>query len=384
MTENRYIYLDNAATTRLAAPVAECMHRCAMHEFANPASLHHAGIAAERRVKGAREQLLAAIGDAGGTRGELIWTSGGTEADALGILGGGRANAARGRHALVAVSAHPAVRENAKLLAREGWEVETLPVDDMGRLDPQQVAAAVRADTTLLALMLVNNELGTIDDVAAIAHAARQRAKALHVHCDAVQALGKVELDVASLGVDSLALAAHKLHGPKGVGALWKAASARLVPLWGGGGQQRQGRAGTLNVPGIAGFGVAAELAVSERSELQERWRGFAAVLAAAAAESAVEHRENAAHGPRAAHIVSLSFRGVPAEPLLHVLESRGVLVSAGSACASRSRSPSPVLQAIGVGPEWGTLRFSFGRETTSSDVSRAARILIDAIADFR
>src|SRR5690606_11744651 len=174
----------------------------------------------------------------------------------------------------------------------------------------------------------VNNEIGTVQPVAELARAIKQRRPEAHVHCDAVQALGKLPVDVSALGVDSLAFAAHKLHGPKGVGALWLRKGARLVPLWAGGGQQDGLRSGTLNVPGIAGMGEAARLAVAGLAENQARWRDLAGILVAAALRSGVEITINGDGAPRAPHILSLAFAGVPAEPLLHVLESRGVLVS--------------------------------------------------------
>jgi cysteine desulfurase len=181
-----------------------------------------------------------------------------------------------------------------------------------------------------------------------------------------------------------MAVAAHKLHGPKGVGALWLRKGARLVPLWGGGGQQDGLRSGTLNVPAIAGLGEAARLAMDGLFERQARWRGFAEILRAAAMRCGVAIAINGQDAPRAPHILSVAFSGVPAEPLLHVLESRGVLVSAGSACSERQRRPSPVLSAIGVRPDQGTIRFSFGRTTTQDQVERAAEILIHAVRDFR
>ncbi len=383
MTREADIYLDNAATTPVAPEVVRAMVECMQEDFGNPASAHHVGIAAETRVKEARAALARALGDAGCRRGDILWTSGGTEADALGVIGAARARRGRANRILVSAIEHPAVRESASLLADEGFEIDTVWPDATGVLRPDAIADAVTEDTAVVALMLVNNEIGTVQPVAEAARAARAKAAAVHVHCDAVQALGKLPLDVGSLGADSVAVAAHKLHGPKGSGALWLRQGARLSPLWAGGGQQRGLRSGTLAVPGIAGLGVAAELATEGLAARLERFSELRRKLVAAAEASGVPFVENGAGGERVPHIVSLGFSGVPAEPLLHVLESRGVLVSAGSACSERDRKASPVLEAIGVPSDHGVLRFSFGTTTTAADVEAAAEILIDALRSF-
>ena len=383
MTREADIYLDNAATTPVAPEVVRAMVECMQEDFGNPASAHHVGIAAETRVKEARAALARALGDAGCRRGDILWTSGGTEADALGVIGAARARRGRANRILVSAIEHPAVRESASLLADEGFEIDTVWPDATGVLRPDAIADAVTEDTAVVALMLVNNEIGTVQPVAEAARAARAKAAAVHVHCDAVQALGKLPLDVGSLGADSVAVAAHKLHGPKGSGALWLRQGARLSPLWAGGGQQRGLRSGTLAVPGIAGLGVAAELATEGLAERLERFSELRRKLVAAAEASGVPFVENGAGGERVPHIVSLGFSGVPAEPLLHVLESRGVLVSAGSACSERDRKASPVLEAIGVPSDHGVLRFSFGTTTTAADVEAAAEILVDALRSF-
>jgi cysteine desulfurase len=377
------IYLDNAATTRVAAPVADLVTRCMRQDYGNPSSAHHMGIEAERHVKAARAAVLSAIGDPDGRLGELYWTSGGTEADALGLLGAARARAARGRHVVVSAIEHPAVRACAELLGEEGFRADQVPVTPDGVVDVERFADAIGDDTQVAALMLVNNEIGTIMPVAEVARALRARRPEIHLHCDAVQALGKIPVDVTALGADSVAFAAHKLHGPKGVGCLWLRKGARLRPLWAGGGQQGGVRSGTLHVPAIAGMGEAARLAAADLAETGARWGRLREIVLAGAAACGVATRENGAAGPRAPHIVSISFEGAPAEPLLHVLESRGVLVSAGSACAERSRKPSPVLTAIGVGKDWGTLRLSFGRETTEDEVRAAADILAASVRDL-
>ncbi len=351
--------------------------------YGNPSSAHRAGIAAERRIKKARAQLAAAIGDPYGKHGRIIWTSGGTESDALGVLAAGRS---KKQHTKVVVSAveHPAVKQSAALLKEQGWEMATVPVNRVGAIEPDKLAEVVDKGTGVLALMLVNNELGTMLAIAELAAQARAISPDIHVHCDAVQALGKIPVDVVALGADSVAFAAHKLHGPKGVGALWLKNGARFRPFWAGGGQQDGLRSGTDNVPGIAGFGAAAELATRDLAEQRQVYESFSQTLISACNGAKLRFQINGEGGERAPHILSLAFEGCPAEPLLHVLESRGVLVSAGSACAERNRKPSAVLKAIGVPESYGTIRLSFGRQTTAEDIATASEILIDAVRSFQ
>jgi cysteine desulfurase len=378
---DKIIYLDNAATTRVTPEVAEVVLRCMSQEYGNPSSAHHLGISAEREVKRARAVVGAAIGDPDLSAGEIFWTSGGTEGDALGVLGAARAARRRGQKIAYSAIEHSAVRESVQLLARRGWKATVLPVDATGTIDVERAIAAIDAETTVCAVMLVNNEIGTIEPVAELA--AHLREREIHLHCDAVQALGKITVDVQALGADSVAFAAHKIHGPKGVGALWVRRGARLEPMWGGGGHQDGIRSGTLNVPGIAGMAEAVRLCEQGLSERTARYRAMAQTLIDAAERTGLEVRVNGGR-ERAPHIISIAFGDVPAEPLLHILESRGVMVSAGSACSERDRRPSPVLGAIALPDRFGTVRFSFGRETTEAEVGEAAEIVSDAVASFR
>jgi len=378
------IYLDNAATTRVSREVSQVVLDCMEKEYGNTASAHHLGISAERRVKEARARLLAAIGDPEGSLGDLVWTSGGTESDALGVMGSARARARRGHHMIFSAIEHPAVRQSIARLCRGGWQASEIPVDKSGVVSLDALERMVGEETQVVALMLVNNEIGTIQPVAEAARRVRAIRQDIHIHCDAVQALGKIPVDVGELGADTVAFSAHKFHGPKGSGALWHRHGCQLDAMWGGGGQQDGLRSGTLNVPGIAGLGEAARIAVAEREQHTARWTGFGHMLLAAAKSTGCELRVNGDGAPRAPHVLSLAFLGIPAEPLLHTLESRGVLVSAGSACSERDRKPSPVLQAIDLGPDWGTVRMSFGRETTAADIEQAAAVLTDAVRSLR
>ncbi len=375
------VYLDNGATTRVADDVARVVRECLQDEYGNPSSAHAAGVGAGRRLRRAREAVLAAVGDERGVLGDVLWTSGGTEADALGVLGVARAQRARGRHIVVTAIEHTAVLSAARMLEAEGATLTVVPVTAAGVVSPDAIAAAVTPQTVLVACMLVQNELGTIQPVAEVARAARSRSPMVLIHCDAIQALGKLALDVRALDVDSLAVSAHKLHGPKGVGALWLKKGTRVTPLWGGT-QQGGLRPGTENVPGIAGFGEAARLATTGLADERARVALLAARLIHGGLAAVPGATHNGAAAERVPHIVSLAFPGLPAEPLLHAMEAHGVYVSAGSACSSRSRRPSGVLAAIGVREDAGVLRFSFSRDSVEADVDAALAALAAAARD--
>lgn len=370
------IYLDNAASTQVDDAVIARMAEVMRTAYANPSAAHPAGAEARRVIATARAQVLAALGDPDGARGDVVWTSGGTESDALGVIGAARA---RGGGAIV-VSAveHPAVTASAATVG----PVRIAPVDGDGVLDVEAAAALIDADTAVIAVVAVANELGAVQPVAALAAAARARAPGVHIHCDATQAVGKVAVDVGALGVDSVALAGHKLHGPKGAGALWLAHGATIAPLWSGGGQQGGRRHGTQDAVGAAGLGLAIERAVAAREEATARWREFAAIFEAAAAASGVPWRP-VVRGPRAPHICALAFERVSADALREVLASRGVIASSGSACAAPGGKPSGQLAAIGLPTTWGAVRLSFGLTTTVDEVRAAAAILAAAVRDL-
>jgi cysteine desulfurase len=370
------IYLDNAASTRPADEVVAAMAETARAHYANPASAHTAGAAASRALEAARGEVAAALDV---EPEELVFTSGGTEADALGLLGAARA--ARGRHIVVSALEHPAVMRAAEALVAAGATLDVVSPGPDGVVRAEAVAAAIRPDTAVVAVMLVQNEIGTVQPIAEIARLlGPDRRRRPHLHVDAVQGFGLLRLRPRALGADSLALSAHKLHGPRGAGALWVRPGARLEPLWIGGGQERGRRGGTENLPAIVGFGRAVAL-----TRLSLEAGGAAAVatlrdrLEAGALTAVAGARPTVTGAARAPHIASLAFPGLPAEPLLHALEARGVLASAGSACASRTAGPSPTLKAIGVDDHTGVLRFSLSRDTTQADVDGAITALAGA-----
>jgi cysteine desulfurase len=377
------IYLDNAASTRPAPEVLAATRAVEDAFFANPSSAHGLGAAAARALEAARSEVAAALG---AEAGEIVFTGGGTEANALGLLGAARA--ARGRHVVVGGLEHPAVARTAERLAAEGYTLTTVAPGRDGVVRAADVLAATRADTAVVALMLVNNELGTIQPVDEVARgllAAFPEAKRRpHLHVDAVQAFGFLRVRPRALGADTLALSGHKIHGPKGVGALWVRAGARMEPLWDGGRQERGLRSGTENVAGGVGLGRAAALAVAAQdagvAATIERERDR---LERACLDAIPGARLTVTGAPRAPHIASLAFPGFPAEPLLHALEARDVYASAGSACASKTRGPSAVLKAIGVDDRTAVLRFSLARTTGPGDVDAAVDALRGAVAEI-
>jgi cysteine desulfurase len=381
------IYLDNAASTEPAPEVLDAVRAAAAELYANPASAHAGGAASTRALEKARAEVAAAM-EVGAA--ELVFTSGGTEADALGVLGAARA--ARGRHLVVSALEHPAVMRCAEALAADGYALDVVAPSANGVVSAEAVAAAVRPDTALVAVMLVNNELGTVQPIADIARLLgpgdRKRPGRPHLHVDVVQAFGLARLRPRTLGADSVAVSAHKLHGPRGAGALWLRPGARIAPLWVGGGQERGLRGGSENLPALVGFGVAAGLAraaiqdgVEDRvTALRDRFE-HAAVTALGGVVPGV--RPTVTGAPRAPHIASLAFPGLPAEPLLHALEARGVLASAGSACASRTAGPSPTLKAIGIDDRTAVLRFSFSRLSTAEEAEAAVAALAGAAREL-
>jgi cysteine desulfurase len=369
------IYLDNAASTRVSEEVIALMTEVMRTAWANPAAAHPAGAAARAVIETARKRVLAAFGD-DGTRGDIVWTSGCSEADALAVLG-----AARVRDGAVVVSSieHPAVGATAAQLPGERV-VEIAPGRD-GVLDPDVVAAAARG-ASVVAIVMVQNEIGVVQPIAQIAQAVRAAAPDAHFHVDAAQAFGKIAIDVAALGADSIAIAGHKLGGPKGVGALWLRRGKVLRPLWIGGGHQHGLRGGTQDAPGAAGLGLAAERAMQLLPIARTGWLELAALvhehLAGTNARQLVPDQR------RSPHILALGFAGVPASALRTVLASRGVYISTGSSCATTEAKPSTVLAAIGLPEDVGMLRLSFAHDTTPAEVAAATDIIAEVVASLR
>lgn len=374
------IYLDNAATTRPLPEVVAAMQPLWGERFGNPSSLHRRGVEAWRVLQRARELLGEALR---ARPDDVIFTSGGTEANALGLLGGARAR--RGRTLLVSALEHPSVLESAALLGREGYRVIEIPVDPSGCVDPAWVAAQVDEDVCAVAVQHASNEIGTLQPIAAIAAAVRSRNSRTHLHVDAVQSFGKEKVDLDSLGVDSIALSGHKLHGPQGVGCLALRAHVPIVPLWGGGGQQRGLRSGTENLAAIAGLAEAARLALATRREAVARMQGLRDRLLQRLLGDSPGVALNGHPTQRLCNNLHVSVDGVQSEHLLHALEARGVLGSVGSACHARDSRPSQTLRAIGQDSEQkGHLRLSLSRFTTADEIDQAAAAFAAAVAELR
>ncbi|MGO9804069.1 MAG: aminotransferase class V-fold PLP-dependent enzyme [Steroidobacteraceae bacterium] len=382
MSASLPVYLDYAATTPVDPRVAAAMMSCLTLEgdFGNAASLHPPGRAAAARIAAARAQVAALVGAAVD---EIVFTSGATESNNLALLGMARANADRGRHLITARTEHKAVLDPCKRLAKEGFQVSYLTPERSGVVTPAAVAAALRPDTQLVSLMCVNNETGVLQDIAAIGALCRERGVAFHSDC--AQAAGKLPLDLSRLAVDFLSFTAHKLYGPKGIGALYVRRGARglLQPVMFGGGQEQGWRPGTLATHQIVGFGVACELAARELAaeaprltQLRERlWRSLSALGGV---------HLNGAGAPRAPGILNVSFEGVEGESLVTGLD--GVAVSTGAACNSASAEASYVLKALGRDAQLAasSLRFSLGRFSQERDVDFAATAVAGEVRRLR
>ena len=374
------IYLDHNASTPVRPEVADAMLVALRELGANPSSTHREGQRVRAAVEAARDQVAALVN---ARADEVVFVSGGTEGDHLAIVGGALARRDAGRTVAFAAIEHHAVHGAADLLADLGWAHVTLPCDADGRTSPDAVDS-LPVGTTLLSVMLANNETGVLQPVAELA--TRARTRGMLVHCDAVQAAGKVAVDVAALGVDYLVLSGHKFGGPKGAAALIVRRGAPLKPLQRGTGHERGRRGGTENVPGIVGLGLAAEYAAAELAAEGVRLaalRGRFEQGLLAAVPDAVIH---GARVPRLPNTINASFPGARADHLLLALDARGVAVSAGAACASGAVEPSPVLAAMGVPRALAisALRFSLGRTTTAEEVARALVVLADAVRAAR
>jgi cysteine desulfurase len=378
------LYLDHAATTPVAPEVVDAMLPWLRDGFGNPSSVHSVGRRARSAVDEARDRVAAALGC---TSREVVFTAGGSEADNLAIRGVLDRWRSRGRHMVISGIEHDAVLKTAEQLVDEGRaEVSVVGCDARGCIDPEQVAAAVRADTVLVSVMLANNEVGTVQDVARIASLVRARNPHTVVHTDGVQALGKLLLDVRELGVDLLSVSAHKVYGPKGVGALYVRQGVTLAPQISGGGHERSRRSGTENVAGIVGFGMAASLVTLEREEEMARLRSLSSRLAETVA-TGVPDAVLTAHGaPRLASFATFAFPGVSTDVLLTLLDSWDVCASGGSACSSGAHMPSHVLVAMGLPPALAAsaLRCTLGRTTTDADVDRAGELIVRAVRQLQ
>jgi cysteine desulfurase len=378
--EPRVVYLDNAATTRVRDEVAEAMTRAMVEQYGNPSSLHQAGRGARGMVEEARFLFSTHLGVP--VR-DCIFLSGGTEANNLAVLGYAYANQDMGRHIITSNFEHPAILAPCRKLAEEGFDVTFVPVTRDGVVKAQDVIDAMRDDTILVSIMLVNNELGTIQPVPEIGAEARKRG--IVMHTDAVQALGKLDLSVDALNVDMVSISSHKIHGPKGVGMLYCRNGLALDPRQHGGSQEFKVRSGTENVPGIVGFGKAFELALAEW-EQQEAVAGLRDRLERGILEAFPDAIVNGGASNRVGPILNIAIPGTDGEAMILGLDEHGICISAGSACSSGSTELSHVLTAIQLDPEVGkgSIRLSLCRTMNESDVDYALAKIIEVAKRLR
>lgn len=361
------IYLDEAATTPISRDVLAAMAPYLGPEFANPSSHHEPGEHARRALEQARASVAGVLGCRSS---EITFTSGGTESDNTAVKGIALASD-RGRHVVVSAIEHPAVLESAAWLGRAGFEVTIVSVDQEGVVSPRDLAAALRADTALVSIQYANNEVGTVQDVAALAAVAAERG--VPMHTDAVQAAGWLDLEVSRLGVQAMSISGHKLGAPKGVGVFYVSGRVPVEPLIHGGGQERGLRSGTENVAGAVGMARALELGSPARGDEVAGLRD--------AFIKAVEHVGGELTGHRTSRLpgnASFVFPGRSGESILLDLQRRGIVCSSGSACAAGSDEPSHVLTAMGYPPQIAqtAVRFTFGRSVTAAELDEAARVL--------
>ncbi|MCC7416934.1 MAG: cysteine desulfurase [Acidobacteria bacterium] len=379
---NSRIYFDYNATTPLSPGAIEAVTATMRDQFGNASSVHRFGQQAKARLDEARSEVAAL---AGADPSEIVFTSGGTEADNFAIRGAADAAEPTGRRHLVASAIeHEAVLNTLRALARRGWAVTLLPVDQSGIVDPARLRDAITSETSLVSVMHANNEIGTIQPIAELAAIAREHGALMHT--DAVQSGGKLPLDARALGVDLLSLSAHKFNGPKGAGALFVRRGTRMLPILTGGKHERNRRAGTENVPAIAGMGVAAAEARGKLAAESVRLAALRDRLETGVLAAVPGTAVNGDPARRVPNTTNISFDRVEAESLLIALDLEGIAVSTGSACSSGTLEPSHVLRAMGLPPHrtQNSLRFSLGLFSTAAEVDRLLEVLPGLVEKLR
>src|SRR5256884_2189188 len=383
----RKVYLDHSATTPIDARVIEAMLPYLTETFGNPSSVHMFGQEARAAVDKARRQVAALTG---ARANEIVFTSGGTEANNLAIRGICEAALSHGKHIVTSAIEHPSVRGVIEELEARDWEVTPLPVYDDGIVRVDDLREAIRPDTVLISVMMANNEIGTIQPIQQIGAFVREERERNHrhlwFHTDAVQAAGRLPIDVQALGCDLLTLSGHKIYAPKGIGALFIRRGVRVMPQQIGGHQERERRAGTESVANIVAFGAAAELAQSEVKDRNERVRALRDRFENEVESKIADIVFNGRRDQRLPHLSNISFRFIEGEGLLIHLDMNGVAVSTGSACSSGTLEPSPVIRALGRDEELarGAIRFSFGKDNSDEDVDYVLAVLARAVESLR
>jgi cysteine desulfurase len=391
MAETRKVYLDHSATTPADRRVVEAMLPYLTEKFGNASSVHFFGQEARAAVDRARRDVAALIG---ARANEIVFVSGGTEANNLAIRGIADARLAKPGssakpHLITSSIEHPSVRGITDELEKSGWEVSRLPAYEDGIVRIEDLRTALRPETVLISIMLANNEIGTlqpVEEIGALVREERTRGRQLWLHTDAVQATGRIPVDIEKLGCDLLSLSAHKLYAPKGTGALFVRRGVRLVAQNVGGHQEREKRAGTEGVPGIVAFGAAAKLAREEMVERSDHDRRLRDRFEMGIVERIDNIVFNGDREQRLPHLSNVSFRFIEGEGLLISLDLQGIAVSTGSACSSGTLEPSPVIRALGRNDELsrGAIRFSFGKDNTEEDVDSVLEVLPRVVEKLR
>ncbi len=387
------VYLDNSATTRPFDEVTEYMSNVMRDTYGNPSSMHMAGVNAESEIRTAKSCVSGTLKV---DEKEIIFTSGGTESDNLALIGCAVANKRNGMHLITTKTEHPAVLETMRALEEQGFRVTYLDVTRDGRVDPKTLEEALCDDTILVSIMHVNNEIGSVNDIANLSAIVKDHSPSILFHTDAVQSFGKIRIYPKKMNIDLMSVSAHKIHGPKGVGFLYAGEKVKIRPVIFGGGQQKGMRSGTENVPGIAGLGMATKLIHEDFEHKIAKMYDLKTYLAGELLKMGdvyingipeVGNGEFAdAVALTAPHIVSASFEGIRAEVLLHALEAKGIYVSSGSACSTNKPAKSATLQAIGIKNNLldSTIRFSFSVDTTRDELDYTLAVLADEVPKLR
>jgi len=377
------IYMDHAATTPLRSEVLDAMLPYLTEKFGNASTIYSYGREAKKAIEDSREKIAQLIG---ANAKEIFFTSGGTESDNWALRGVAAANIKKGKHIITSSIEHHAVLHTCEALERQGFKITLLPVDKYGLVDVKDVVNAITDETIMVSIMHANNEIGTIEPIKEIGKAIKEKKPDIIFHTDAVQTVGKIPVDVNDLGVDLLSMSSHKIYGPKGVGALYIRKGTKILPYMTGGAQESNRRAGTENVPGIVGFGKAAELAKIELKEHYDKLIVLRDKLINGILENIPYTRLNGHPTLRLPHNVNVSFEFIEGESMLLNLDMKGICASSGSACTSGSLDPSHVLLAIGLPHEiaHGSLRLSLGRDNTEQDVDYVLEVLPGIVNKLR
>lgn len=376
-------YFDNSATTRAYPEVAELMSKILLEDYGNPSSMHMKGMDAEVYVRRAREAIAKTLKVDDRC---ILFTSGGTESDNMALIGGAEANKRAGKHIVTTKIEHPAILETCKYLEGQGYEITYLGVDQNGQIDLKELEAAVRPDTILVSIMHTNNEIGSLMPVSEAGRIIKAKNPSTLFHVDAVQGYGKWRIYPKKMNIDLLSVSGHKIHGPKGIGFLYIGEKVKIQPIIHGGGQQKNLRSGTENVPAIAGLGKAAELIYSNFDSDIEHLYSMKAKLIEGLSQIEDVKINGLTGKDSAPHIVSLSVGGIRSEVLLHALENKGIYISAGSACASNKPAISETLKAIRVEQRFldSTIRFSLCPQNTDEEVEYAIETMNEILPQLR